>query len=783
MENTTQAQIEFLQVLKQVIEVKIYALTIPQNAGSLAQLWQGNQPVLTQFLTPTNAPTLHFGSTTFLNQVQSKLIGEQATFKLDPSIQIDGHYTTYREVEGLFNHLIKYFEEHPKAASRNIVVYCNDIKQYIPAIHYFFQHEKYKIPYRIFGDFTYEQNTTVHAVEALINYDKEALAPEEILSLIQIPAIAKKFGFNTFEAIRNWISSANIRQGYEGDSTIELDLISWKKGLNRLMLGSLTGCEATTEESYLLDVTEGSDLNELIALTHFIHLLNEFQIQTKTNRPLVDWVSLTTDFIENCIDTTYDPHFSLFNQYIHQFDLTAKESIPYSTWQLMTKAYFTEIPSIKKPGTNGVIFTELKQTQIIPADVSAVLGLNYNTFPRQHQVLGFDLLQNNKEMHYHLAKELDKFNLLQVLLQTTNQLYLSYQSHDPKSNKELPPSLVIEQIIDFSDDLLNITHHPLHGFSTSYNRDNSNLYSYTQEATNIESILDQLSVLPAVEEEQTNEVIVNLNEFIRYFQDSFKHFYNKKLGIYLDQEVNALPHHETLETNSLTDWKIKNYFIDNDINYLELSEEEKKEHIFQFKLSGDLPLQNLGNYYVDKALNKYEDVFINYFKFISDKTKTQKKIEYIIEINGTKYIIKGSINLFNGQLIFPVFSSNTNKYKFEWILKSLILDLDESNSNILYLNSKKAFTIEQFKSNQIKSLITIENLVTKFISKNFNPFYLTFSSKEVTEFDSLKNNIMTDLFGNEYVVQLITKRVFQTDEALIQQFIENQNLTHQLLTA
>lgn len=139
MENTTQAQIELLQYLEKIIDVKIYALTVPsQKAGNLSQLWQGNQPVLTQFLTPTNVPTLHYGSNSFLNQIQSKLIGEQAAFKLDSSIVIDGHYTTYREVEGLFNHLIRYFEEHPKAASRNMVVYCNDIKQYIPAIHYFF---------------------------------------------------------------------------------------------------------------------------------------------------------------------------------------------------------------------------------------------------------------------------------------------------------------------------------------------------------------------------------------------------------------------------------------------------------------------------------------------------------------------------------------------------------------------------------------------------------------------------------------------------------------------
>ena len=111
------------------------------------------------------------------------------------------------------------------------------------------------------------------------------------------------------------------------------------------------------------------------------------------------------------------------------------------------------------------------------------------------------------------------------------------------------------------------------------------------------------------------------------------------------------------------------------------------------------------------------------------------------------------------------------------------MNLNETNSSLHYLNNKKVYTVEKYNSAQIKSLITIEDLITEFISKDFNPFYLPYSSTEVTEFENLKDKILNDSFGNEYVAQSIKKKVFQTDEVLIQQFIKNQNLIHQLLTA
>src|SRR5690606_29976666 len=122
----------------------------------------------------------------------------------------------------------------------------------------------------------------------------------------------------------------------------------------------------------------------------------------------------------------------------------------------------------------------------IPFKVVALLGLNYDAFPRKEKNSAFSLIGAHQPGDRNI-RDNDKHLFLETIVSAKEHLYLSYTGRSVRDNSELPPSVLVDELLDYiasgttgeknTRDAL-IVQHPLHGFSNRYNRSDKRLYSF-----------------------------------------------------------------------------------------------------------------------------------------------------------------------------------------------------------------------------------------------------------------------------------------------------------------
>jgi exodeoxyribonuclease V gamma subunit len=117
----------------------------------------------------------------------------------------------------------------------------------------------------------------------------------------------------------------------------------------------------------------------------------------------------------------------------------------------------------------------------IPFRVVAMLGMDFDKFPRKETALSFSLLQEVKPGDRNV-KNNDKHLFLETLMSAQDYLYISYIGANAKDGVKLPASSLVDELIDYvarglqpdadgvrldTDTLRNewVTLHPLHCFS------------------------------------------------------------------------------------------------------------------------------------------------------------------------------------------------------------------------------------------------------------------------------------------------------------------------------
>jgi len=127
----------------------------------------------------------------------------------DSSIQIASNYSALREVETLYNYLLKQIEEN-NYQLKDIIVQTSSIDLYTPLIKAVFDNAEVKIPYTI-ADRSYAGNDNlVSILKQLLSIQKDEFTSEDILQLLEYDIIRKKFGISNIKIIRTLVDMANI---------------------------------------------------------------------------------------------------------------------------------------------------------------------------------------------------------------------------------------------------------------------------------------------------------------------------------------------------------------------------------------------------------------------------------------------------------------------------------------------------------------------------------------------------------------------------------------------
>jgi len=450
-----------------------------------------------------------------------------------PSIHIHNCHSALREVEVLHDQLLDLFHRDKNLKPRDVVVMMPRVAPYAPYIDVVFKSaaRHQQIRYHTSDRTLLEESPLLNSFETLLKLPDSRLPLSEVLGLLEVPAIQRRFGLDRdgYEQLKAWLINAGVRWGQDAGHRHELGLpaysdFSWEFGLNRLLAGyamqaadfdGLLNMKAGQDEASAakilpLDEVEGGSSDILDGFLRFWRILKTQRRQLKQKQAASEW----KESLGKLLDAFYAPDdddwgsLNTMRHGIEELDLASSENwydgdLSLDVVRSMLQVVMQQLAGGKHPWSEGVKFCSLLPMRGVPFKVVYLLGMNMDDYPRRISQKSFDLMRNDYRPGDRAARTDDRWLFLEALLSARKAFYVSYIGQDMHRNDKREPSVLVSELIDYirdgyqSDELFDgvelkdnswlYTRHPLQPFNPSYFQASAaenaeRLVSYNQQA-------------------------------------------------------------------------------------------------------------------------------------------------------------------------------------------------------------------------------------------------------------------------------------------------------------
>jgi exodeoxyribonuclease V gamma subunit len=416
----------------------------------------------------------------------------------DRSLELHVAHSPLREVEILHDQLLARFADEPGLTPDQVVVLTPDIERYAPYIEAVFAPREGvpRIPFSLADRSLRAEIPLIEAFLNLLALPDSRFAAEEILAWLEQPAIARRAGIEAEDLplLRDWLREAGVRWGRDGAHREQLGLpadaaFTWRQGLDRLLLGFAAPPQLAGQAAPLLganwplDALEGGRAQLLGRLAGFVERLAALAQSLQRPRPLSEWAQSLQVLIDQLFDEREaGDTLLLLSKACAALQEQAEASgverpIELALIRQQLTAALEQGSAASGFLTGAVTFCTMVPMRSLPFRLVCLLGLDDGALPRRTPAAGFDLISQKPRRGDRARRLDDRYLLLETLLSARGGLYLSYVGRDPRSNAELPPSVLVSELLDVVDltavcgvdgenASVHITHqHPLQPFA------------------------------------------------------------------------------------------------------------------------------------------------------------------------------------------------------------------------------------------------------------------------------------------------------------------------------
>lgn len=712
----------------------------------------------------------------------------------DGSITINACYTTAREVEVLYNYLVHLLDRKKESFSaRDIVVMVSDIDAYAPYIKAIFNAGTYQFPFTIADESFTTSDNLFSALQAVLDINEDSFKAEEVLQLLDSKYIRARFLLSDAELIRLAVDKANIRFGIEGRKEDDTIYASWKNGIRRIMFGI---CMSGEEEymtdgyqTYPVDIAEGEDSFELIRFCHFAEVLISTIEERKALRTIAEWAEYTEQLVDRMICQSEDnteEEYQLLLQNLEKLYLlndVVKDKVSFEVFKhSLVNSLAVETRS-NAFASGGITFCSLIPMRSIPFKVVALPGLGFDKFPRRETRVSFNLMEQEKRKGDRNVKENDKHLFLETILSAQQYLYISYIGRSSKDNTALPPSVLVDELIDYIQSGVKnedvkvkdtlVTTHPLHGFSAKYFKEGEKFYDYLTE-TGVENTKAVPHKIASSELLTFDEI--SIDSFISFFKNPFKAYYNNVLNIRYEQDDVLLQETEVFGLDGLQSWQVKQDLLFTNTDSL-------AEYRNKGVATGKLPLKNMADYIItdtEEAVKQVKQLVDN---IKGDAIEETLNIELLIDNTW----LKGKLNrIYEGKFIFISFSKNESKYLLDAYIRFLIAVASGSPLDLYYISveKNKVYHVDESSRSQKSASKTLQKLLKIFKQAHeqifmfypeFNKSPADIAALNYTKFKALVNKHLESDYCDLYFKKEHAFGFFAGEE-VFEQYVENSRI-------
>jgi len=527
----------------------------------------------------------------------------QPLISADRSIAIHACYSRLRELEVLHDHLLFLLTEEKGIKPHDIIVMVPEIEAYAPLIEAVFERsakEPTAIPYSIADRPTMSNAPVIEAFLQIVALTGERITASKVMDLLAVEPIQKRFGIsaNDLGQIKTWIAESGIRWGVdEQDRAAHRQPAdrqnTWEFGFDRLVLGYAlpAGDQTIFYNIAPYDAVEGQAAELLGAFMHFCETLFAQLKILSEGRTLTAWQTTVSGLLDALFAHGYEENWQhqIIRDALAEIAADAEgagfdNDVDSIILQKLLQEKLTASP--RKHGflAGGVTFCELLPMRSIPFKAICMLGLNDGEFPRQQFPASFDLVALNPKLGDRSRRNDDRYLFLEAILAARRKLYLSYVGMSIKDGSAMPPSVVVDELLDciadsfyLDDQHLDedshrrkiadrlVVKHPLQPFSASYfakQDQDHRLFSYAEnycaavEAQHAGRKQKPPFLQGSLEGEVQQYLTLSLQELQKFFSLPARWFLQQNLSLFLDEWDDELEDREPVSLYNLEKYRI-----------------------------------------------------------------------------------------------------------------------------------------------------------------------------------------------------------------------------------
>ncbi len=532
--------------------------------------------------------------TTMLRAVQSDIFHlrdpdeRRAVSSEDQSIQIHSCHSPMREMEVLQDQLLAMFERDPTLMPRDIAVMMPDVESYAPFIEAVFdtpEHERMRIPFAIADRGARSSSGIIDTFLRILDLAGTRLPVTSVVAVLEDPSVRQRFDLSEsdLELITGWIRKTNIRWGidaaHRGECGVpEFAQNSWSAGLERLLLGYAlpAGGEQLFEGILPFDEIEGGMAETLGSFIDFARRLFATVHDLAKPRTLREWQGTLRGLLEEFFDPSGTAEYDVVQirgvtQRLGEIARLSDfhEAVPLE----VVRAYLAAAFEAEERNTGflagRVTFCALKPMRSIPFKIICLVGMNDTAFPRHAAAIGFDLIAQKPKLGDRTLRDDDRYLFLETVISARESLYISYLGRSIRDNSELPPSVLVSELLDYLAAHFEgakreqlVTVHPLQPFSARYFSGEETLFSYSAEnclgskvarETRSAALAFVDAPLPPPEADWN---AVTLPGLLKFFRNPASFFLRERLGVAVSREDEVEDDREPFSLGALSRYKI-----------------------------------------------------------------------------------------------------------------------------------------------------------------------------------------------------------------------------------
>lgn len=514
----------------------------------------------------------------------------------DNSISVHSCHSPMRELTVLRDQLLARLDADPTLQPRDIIVMAprvEDYAAYVDAV--FGDTGALSLPFHVADRPVRATQPAINAFAKLLQLAPSRFAAPSVLDFLALEPVRSCFEITTDDLpiIRRWVAESNIRWARNKAHREEVGqpadpLNTWQWGLDRLLLGYASPSQGHDlfEDVLAFDDMEGSETEVLGHFVDFCESLFALQGPLTKAHTIAEWQPILERALATMIDRTDDnaeqhqvlrQSFAALSGHAARYGFERNVSLAALSpkldvqWQANARSNFM---------SGGLTFCQLMPMRAIPHRVVCIIGMNHDAFPRQGQDLGFDYVANHPKLGDRTPRDDDRYLFLEALLSARDSLVITYTGQSEHSNAVLPPSVVVDELLDVLDDSFAATtpsvreqvvvRHPLQPFSDRYfSGTDDRLFSYSSQYCQGAQSLASKQVSPesfldaALNDSSCLEdARVSLDELIRFFSRPAKTFVERRTGVRLRADVEPLQEREAFALDGLERWRVGDQLLE-----------------------------------------------------------------------------------------------------------------------------------------------------------------------------------------------------------------------------